>query len=658
MSRALSARWMAASAAMLLVGALLAPALVGVTPAARGADDYVDVAALDDYFEAQVIRVPVGTEVEWTNQGRNPHTVTADDGSFDSGLMLAGDEFSWTFDAPGVYRYYCIYHGLPGGIGMAGMVVVGNAPIPGGGGSEVGPGREAVPTEPGITLHVPDDFDTIQAAVDAAAPGDLVLIEPGVYHEAVQVLTPYLTIRGTDRNEVILDGEFMLGNGIHVIEADGVAVENLTTRHYQVNGVYWSGVLGYRGSYLTAYANGDYGIYAFNSVWGRIEHSYASGHPDSGFYIGECYPCHAVIDDVLAERNAIGYSGTNAGGDLLIVNSEWRDNMGGIVPNTLDSERLAPQREATIAGNWVHDNNKADAPAKRLLWPTLGIGILVGGGRNNLVSGNLVEDQDAYGILVSPNIDANLWLPSGNRVQDNLVRRSGRADLSLAAPGEGGDCFAGNDFATSLPAAIETIHGCGTWLPGGVGGGDLGPTIGVLTRFAEALNGHNSSGDYMAEPDAPDQPQMPDAATAGVTLAIPEVNVPGSVTVRSSADVAAAAAAADDGHTTHPEVTIVGLPLLAIGPFGVLIGLYGYLFPFMLYTAWVVLALWDLARREEISGGRRLAWSAAVLVLPLVGPVGYLLAGGSTIPRGMRWLVVAGGLAVYLALAAIGLLLA
>ena len=69
----------------------------------------------------------------------------------------------------------------------------------------------------GATIEVPDDHATIQDAVDAAAPGDLILVSPGIYHEAVNVTTPELTIRGLDRNEVILDGEFELDNGIRVL---------------------------------------------------------------------------------------------------------------------------------------------------------------------------------------------------------------------------------------------------------------------------------------------------------------------------------------------------------------------------------------------------------------------------------------------------------
>src|SRR5690554_366706 len=54
--------------------------------------------------------------------------------------------------------------------------------------------------------EVPGEYETIQAAVDAAEPGDLVLISPGTYNEAVTVETDRLTIRGLDRDKVILDG--------------------------------------------------------------------------------------------------------------------------------------------------------------------------------------------------------------------------------------------------------------------------------------------------------------------------------------------------------------------------------------------------------------------------------------------------------------------
>ncbi|MFN5604709.1 MAG: hypothetical protein ACK49V_09185, partial [Actinomycetes bacterium] len=135
------------------------------------------------------------------------------------------------------------------------------------------PSTEAPSTEAPTAgvLNVPADYATIQEAVDAAVEGDLILIAPGTYKEAVQVTTNNIVIRGLDRNTVIMDGNFELDNGFRVVGASGVAIENMTAMNYTKNGFFWTGSNSYRGSYLTAWRNGDYGIYAFDSVGGLLE---------------------------------------------------------------------------------------------------------------------------------------------------------------------------------------------------------------------------------------------------------------------------------------------------------------------------------------------------------------------------------------------------
>ncbi len=262
-------------------------------------------------------------------------------------------------------------------------------------------------------LRVPDDYDTIQAAVDAAEPGDLILVGPGTYEEAVNVETDELTIRGLDRNEVILDGGFEKDNGIRVVGANGVAIENMTARNYTNNGFFWTGVDGYRGSYLTTYRIGDYGIYAFDSTSGLLEQSYTSGSPDAGVYIGQCFPCDAVIDGIVSEFNGLGYSGTNSGGNLVIVNSTFRYNRAGIVPNSGSYELCYPERDTTIVGNTVYSNNQADTPAIDVALLAMGNGILPAGGVGNTIERNLVYDHDRTGIglVPFPEEDANDDIP-------------------------------------------------------------------------------------------------------------------------------------------------------------------------------------------------------------------------------------------------------
>jgi hypothetical protein len=90
--------------------------------------------------------------VVWTQEGQLPHTVTADDGSFDSGEMGQGDTYSRTFQQPGSYPYYCTFHGAPGGEGMSGTVIVAGSPGgPGEGGDEPGAAEEGA-DEPGAAL--------------------------------------------------------------------------------------------------------------------------------------------------------------------------------------------------------------------------------------------------------------------------------------------------------------------------------------------------------------------------------------------------------------------------------------------------------------------------------------------------------------------------
>jgi hypothetical protein len=531
---------------------------------------------------------------------------------------------------------------------MAGVILVGDAQLPGAR-TSVGPGREQVPDAPGRTLRVPGDRPTIQRAVDAARPGDLVLVAAGVYREAVKVVTPYVTIRGVDRDEVILDGEFTKANGIHVLEADGVVVENMTARHYLLNGFYWTGVQGYRASYVTAYGNGDYGVYAFDSVWGVIEHSFASGHPDSGFYIGQCRPCHATIDDVVAVHNGLGYSGTNASGDLWIVNSEWAYNQAGIVPNTLDSETMPPQGQVTIAGNWVHDNDDPTAPAKTAPASAFGSGIVIAGGRQNVIENNRVEGHPSYGIQVTPNVDKNFWMTDGNVVRGNVVGDSGIADLALGAPARGGDCFASNDFATSSPPALEQIAPCGSARARRTGG-EPGMSVGMLMRYLDVQGGDYAQGDWRTEPAPPPQQQMPLARTAAVRFAAPETAVPGTrpapeLPVRSLP-------------TRHDkEATMLGFPITATTWWGLLVGIYGYMLPVILYAVWVVIAVWDLLRREDVRQRGRAGWLALIMLVPVVGPLAYYAFGRSPIPGGTRWMLTAGALAVYLIVAALAVVL-
>lgn len=390
------------------------------------------------------------------------------------------------------------------------------------------------------TIRVPQQYRTIQAAVQHAAPGDLVLISPGVYHEAVVVGVSDLVLRGTDRNTVILDGQNDRANGI-IFAADGDAVENLTVRRYEVNGVLftrslgyggsepdddgaggyggsdWSGsasgtapVLdGYRASYVTVYDNGLYGLYAFAARDGEFDHVYASGQPDSGLYIGQCAPCDAVVTDSTAEANRVGFEAANASGGLDVIDSVFSQNRDGVAVESSTTEQLAPQHGAVVAGNVIADNNNPRTPAGADDTPVFGYGVAVGGGSSDLVTRNRVAGNRSVGVIVT---DLDGYTPRGDTVRGNALSGNGTDLVYLLGDGAAmpadGNCFAANGHATSDPAAIERALRCGA---------PAGPVHAGFTPLPAP-----PGVDYSTLPAPPAQPGMPDPLTAAPRPAVHE----------------------------------------------------------------------------------------------------------------------------------------
>lgn len=236
-------------------------------------------------------------------------------------------------------------------------------------------------------------YSTIQAAVNASKRHTYILVEPGVYDEEVKIKKPHsdIFLRGMNRNEVILDGQHKSvpggRNGIEIYKDNDVWVENLTVRNFEreeqaehprgsegANGneIWWTGGVeshkigahGWFGRYLTAYdtgLNGGYGIFAQNETEGLWENIYASGFNDSGIYIGACPECKAKVTKATMEDNALGYSGSNSGGLLIIEDSTFAHNTSGIAPNSEDPGDGPPPSNGECAES--HGEKRA-APLK------------------------------------------------------------------------------------------------------------------------------------------------------------------------------------------------------------------------------------------------------------------------------------------------------
>ncbi|WP_234322807.1 right-handed parallel beta-helix repeat-containing protein [Streptomyces sp. NRRL S-350] len=359
--------------------------------------------------------------------------------------------------------------------------------------SSAGPASSDAKHPEGTVVRVPQNFPTIQQAVDIAREGDTVLVDPGTYRESVRITKPRIVLRGTDRNTVVLDGGVRLVNGV-IATGPGTVVENLTVHGYLANGVLFTGVTdeklqqhgaggsaydpldtarfpvvqGFRATSVTAYDNGLYGIYAFDARGGVIEDSYASGQADSGIYVGQCKPCDTLVRGNTVERNAVGIELTNASDGLTVVGNRITANRVGVTVNSNDLEALAPQHGAVIAGNVVADNNAADTPEQAD--GGFGIGIGIGGGTANKVQRNLVQGNRAVGIVIT---DPPGHPASGNRVEGNRATGNG-TDLALASP-DPTNCFTGNQPAVQSPDGLETVAGCAAQGRGPVPAGRTSP---------------------------------------------------------------------------------------------------------------------------------------------------------------------------------------
>jgi plastocyanin len=137
------------------------------------------VTLIDESFRPPALEVAVGARVTWENvDGDDDHTVTATDGTFNSGVLAAGSAFEYTFDAPGTYPYFCAIHPEMEGT----VTVVGDAPAPAEGAvvgspapvepaatGTVTPADGGTATEPAAVSVIDLTFEPATIEVDAGA---------------------------------------------------------------------------------------------------------------------------------------------------------------------------------------------------------------------------------------------------------------------------------------------------------------------------------------------------------------------------------------------------------------------------------------------------------------------------------------------------------
>lgn len=322
-------------------------------------------------------------------------------------------------------------------------------------------------------IRVPADAASLAEAAERVEPGDTIVIAPGHYAEQILIDTPDVTIRGEDRNATVIDGDGIRPYGIVVI-ADGVRVENLTVTGATFYGVLFTGLHDENGpsaptadsyeqwdpaqfpplerfsiDHVTAYNNGLYGLYAFNSRHGVIQNSYASGSADSGIYIGQCTECDILVTGNVAERNAVGFENSNASDSVVIAGNRFANNRIGMTLLSTYQEAFTPQRLNHVVGNLIADNDEPATPAQANGAFATGIGI--SGGQENLFERNLIVGHARAGVIFTNTED----LPAiGNRFIENVFTDNevDAANTSAERTPASANCVTG--LASSDPAQL------------------------------------------------------------------------------------------------------------------------------------------------------------------------------------------------------------
>ncbi|MFK4761691.1 right-handed parallel beta-helix repeat-containing protein [Microbacterium sp. ZW T5_45] len=343
-----------------------------------------------------------------------------------------------------------------------------------------------VACSPSASDTKPETQDVVRVPADASltdagalvADGGIILISSGTYTESLDVRADDVTVRGEDRNGVILDGELTRSNGV-VATGERITVENLTVRNFLQNGVLITGVTdengagvargpdgylpdqspppvpGYLVQSVTANNNGLYGIYAFNRTDGVIQDNIASGGSDSGIYVGQCEECNALVQNNVITMNAAGLELANASA-VTVTGNRIVDNRIGISVLSNYLEAHGPTAGVQIVGNVISDNNAVETPEQA--GGAFGVGIGLGGTVDAVVRANLITGNSSVGVWVTSSED---FAPTGTSVSGDAF--SGNAlDIAFApsatAPGAD-NCFDIDSTVTVEPAGLS---GCAT----------------------------------------------------------------------------------------------------------------------------------------------------------------------------------------------------
>ncbi len=251
------------------------------------------------------------------------------------------------------------------------------------------------------TRHVITEGMSIQDAVAAASPGDVIEVHPGTYKETVYIDKNNITMTGvvTRGKWPTLNGEKKL-NDAFLYSGDNIVIENFKIMNYKGNGV-----MGQAGNNFIIRNNwiidaGVYGIFPEFGKNGIIEHNILTGIEDAAIYVGMCDNVDVLHNEVYG--NVAGIEIENSRHSLVEGNYTY-DNAGGILVFITPGLPIKTNYDVIIRNNFVLNNNHENfaIPGSIVAGVPSGTGVMVMAADDVVIENNIISGNDNVGILIT-----------------------------------------------------------------------------------------------------------------------------------------------------------------------------------------------------------------------------------------------------------------
>lgn len=345
---------------------------------------------------------------------------------------------------------------------------------------------------------------SIQAAINNATAGATIKVLPGVYHEgapgdlnAVTITKHGIHLVGLPSRgrPVVLASTGQLygiwvsptdtiGAGQNDVEhppcassgatVEGFTISGFTLKNFDMHGLHLACVRGFSITNNIADGNQVYGLFPIVSENGVVSNNEVKNTPfDAALYVGQSRK--VLISGNKVHDSLIGIDLENIR-DCTIIQNRSFNNTVGIVIDSAPGLTRPSGKDNLVSGNLVTQNNRPGIAEG----PPSGIGILVTATDDTLLFDNQIRGNQLSGIFVTsrvcpgdPNCGDPLFLPTSNnnRIISNKVLGNGtvpndnplldalRADLSWDGTGSG-NCWSFNQFTTSASPLTTTLPGC------------------------------------------------------------------------------------------------------------------------------------------------------------------------------------------------------